>query len=170
MTLYTDLNFELTDEQIAIKEETHKFAKEILRPASIELDKIHDPGEVINEILSCGDLFLLSSLNEGFGLVLLEAMAFKLPIVATRVGGVPEVVKEGQTGLLVPPENPDVMANAILKIHSNRDWGRDMGLAGYKRLRKMFDIRKIIEELESIYATLLNDCNQRLLTTRRPLG
>ncbi len=51
MTLYTDLNFELTDEQIAIKEETHKFAKEVLRPASIELDKIQDPGEVIKSDL-----------------------------------------------------------------------------------------------------------------------
>ena len=51
MALYTDLNIELTDEQIAIKEETHKFAKEVLRPASLELDKISDPDEMANSKL-----------------------------------------------------------------------------------------------------------------------
>jgi len=112
--------------------------------------------EDVPEILSSGDVFILSSLNEGFGIVLLEAMAFRLPIVATRVGGVSEVVEDGQTGLLVSPGTPDAMANAILNIYNNREWGRAMGLAGYDRLNRMFDIRKIIGDLDAIYMSLLN--------------
>jgi len=76
-----------------------------------------------SEILSCEDLFLLSSLDEGFGLVLLETMAMRLPIAANRVGGVPEIVDDEKTGILVAPENSLKMANAILKIFRKGKWG-----------------------------------------------
>jgi len=111
--------------------------------------------EDIPEILSCGDLFLLSSVNEGFGLVLLEAMAFKLPIIATRVGGVPEVVEDGKTGLLIPSEDPEAFVSAVLRIYRNREWGRDLGLAGYERVKRNFDLAGIVQKLENLYVDLL---------------
>jgi glycosyltransferase involved in cell wall biosynthesis len=111
----------------------------------------------IPEILSCGDLFLLSSLNEGFGLVLLEAMAMRLPIVATRVGGIPEVVVDGVTGILVAPANPAVMADAVLGMYRNRKWAKALGNAGYRRARSLFDIRVTTRKHEQLYAeTVLN--------------
>jgi glycosyltransferase involved in cell wall biosynthesis len=111
----------------------------------------------IPEILSCGDVFLLSSLNEGFGLVLLEAMAMRLPIVATRVGGIPEVVVDGDTGFLVDPGNPTAMADALLKIYQDPRLANELGIAGYKRAKSLFDIRLMTRKYEQLYAeTVLN--------------
>jgi glycosyltransferase involved in cell wall biosynthesis len=110
----------------------------------------------IAEILSCADLFLLSSLNEGFGLVLVEAMAMRLPIVATRVGGVPEVVEHEKTGILVAPEDPQAMGNAIARLYCNRQWGKELGAAGYERAQNTFDICNITEQYEQFYSYMLN--------------
>ena len=74
----------------------------------------------VPEIISCSDLFVLPSINEGFGVVLLEAMAMKCPIVATNVGGVPEVVLDGETGILVPPGDPVQLARGIIRLLKDR--------------------------------------------------
>ena len=110
----------------------------------------------IPEILSCADVFLLSSLNEGFGLVLVEAMAMSLPIVATRVGGIPEVVEDGKTGILVAPGNPQAMADAVERIYHNRQWGRELGWAGYEKARNTFDVRVVAEKYEQLYIGALS--------------
>ena len=110
----------------------------------------------IPEILSCADVFVLSSLNEGFGLVLVEAMTMKLPIVATRVGGVPEIVEHGKTGILVAPQDPPAIADAILKLCSNRQWGRELGWAGYEKARNTFDVRVVTEKYEQLYMGALS--------------
>ena len=109
----------------------------------------------VPEILSCADVFVLSSLNEGFGLVLVEAMTMRLPIVATSVGGVPEVVEDGKTGILVAPEDPQAMGDAVERIYHNRQWGKELGVAGYKRAKNTFDIRKITEQYEQLYIYVL---------------
>jgi glycosyltransferase involved in cell wall biosynthesis len=109
----------------------------------------------IPEILSCADLFMLTSLNEGFGLVLVEAMAMRLPIVATRVGGVPEVVEHEKTGILVAPKNPKAMADAVQRLYYNRQRGKELGLAGFERAKHVFDIRKIVNQYEQLYTYML---------------
>jgi glycosyltransferase involved in cell wall biosynthesis len=76
------------------------------------------------------DVFVLPSLNEGLGKVLVLAMALGVPVVATRVGGIPEVVKDGQQGLLVPPANPAALAGAITAILGDRERASGMGGAG----------------------------------------
>jgi len=144
--------------------EREKLKKQVLELALDDRVLFLGLREDIPEILSCGDLFLLSSVNEGFGLVLLEAMAFKLPIVATRVGGVPEVVKDGETGLLIPSQDPQSFVNAVLKIYRNRDWGRDLGLAGYERVKRKFDLEVIVQKLENLYVEVLQGDSQSLIT------
>lgn len=109
----------------------------------------------IPQLLSIFDIFVLSSLTEGISLTLLEAMAAKKPIVATHVGGNPEVVVDGLTGLLVPPKDPDKMANAMLKILQNPDLAKRMGAAGRKRVEEKFSLDRMVREYEKLYEECL---------------
>ncbi len=107
------------------------------------------------ELLEVADLFLLASHNEGLGLVLVEAMAKRLPVVATAVGGVPEVVDDGQTGLLVPPRSPDALARALGELAADPDRRRRMGEAGYRRAVGRFSINATVQQTELLYRELL---------------
>lgn len=80
------------------------------------------------------DIFCLPSRQEGFGIVYLEAMAARLPIVAARVGATPEVVIDGETGLLVPPQDPDALARALDELTGNPTLRRRLGQAGERRV------------------------------------
>jgi len=104
----------------------------------------------IYDIISAMDLLVLSSLNEGLGHVILEAMAAWKPVIATRVGGVPEVVEDGVTGILVPPSNPAEMASAIMKILADPEMMERMGKEGRKRAER-FDIKMAVDRLDALY-------------------
>ncbi|MBI3820357.1 MAG: glycosyltransferase [Planctomycetes bacterium] len=110
----------------------------------------------VPRILAASDLFTMSSLWEGLGLVFLEAMAARLPVVATNVSAVPEVVPHGRCGLLVPPNDADVMARAFVNIAKRPDRGRSMGDAGRVWVRERFGIDRMVDEtlaiLESVVA------------------
>jgi len=105
-------------------------------------------------IMKSIDIFVLPSLWEGFGLVLLEAMAACKPIVATEVSAIPEIVIHGDTGLLVSPRNSTDLANAITKLIENRELGRVLGLAGRERLTRFFTVEKMVKETEKLYESL----------------
>ncbi len=109
------------------------------------------------DLLAGSDIFVLPSLNEGLGLVLIEAMAANLPVVATRVGGVPEVVEEGQTGLLVEARNPDRISNAILRLARDRALRERMGRAGRERADEHFSIQATVRRTEQIYNDLVGE-------------
>lgn len=98
----------------------------------------------------------LPSHNETFGIAALEAMAAGLPVVATRVGGLPEVVVDRVTGRLVPPNDPLGLADAIGWFYSNPDEGDRMGRAGAERASQM-TMRNMVDRYFSLYATLLGD-------------
>ena len=102
------------------------------------------------------DLFLLPSTWEGCPVSILEAMAMKKPVVATAVGGIPELVVDGQTGLLIPPHNPVAIAEAIVSLLKNPDGACKMGQAGRIRVEKHFTLLKMVGEIEAIYEELLN--------------
>ena len=111
------------------------------------LGRVHD----VPALLARASLMVLPSLMEGISLTLLEGMAQGLPIVATRVGGNPEVVVEGETGLLVPPRAPDELAAAILRIHRDPALGQRLGAAGRSRVETVFDARRMVADYENIY-------------------
>src|SRR5262249_50813104 len=96
-------------------------------------------------------LFVLPSLTEGISLTLLEAMARGLPVVATRVGGNPEVVLDGATGLLVGTRNPAELAAAMVRLLRAPDEGRRMGLEGRERVEEHFDVRRMVADYEGHY-------------------
>jgi glycosyltransferase involved in cell wall biosynthesis len=79
--------------------------------------------------------------------VIMEGMATGLPVVSTRIGGIPEMVIENQTGFLVQPEDSVALAGAMEKVTSDRSLGRKLGQAGYERSQKLFSIEKNVREL-----------------------
>lgn len=111
----------------------------------------------IPELLAMSDLFVLSSINEGMGKVLVEAMAVGLPVVATKVGGVPAVVVDGETGIIVPPKDPDAMARAIIRLLTDPDTSIKMGKAGRKRVYPDFSVETMIEKIENLYENLIQE-------------
>jgi len=105
----------------------------------------------IPEILNAIDIFVISSVSEGFGRVVVEAMACEKPVVATRVGGIVEIVEDGITGKLVPPKNSEALAEAIIELLNNKEESKNMGIAGRKRAERMFDIDENIKRTENLY-------------------
>jgi glycosyltransferase involved in cell wall biosynthesis len=110
--------------------------------------------EDVYKILSMYDLFVLPSLYEGFGISVLEAWAMKLPVVATAVGGVKEVVENEKDGLLVPPSNAGAMKNAIEWMKNNPEAAQKMGEAGYEKLKDRFTNQKMVEAHQTLYESL----------------
>lgn len=99
------------------------------------------------------DLFVLSSRTEGFSNVILEAMHFGVPVVATAVGGNPEIVREGETGLLAPPENPEALAGAILRSLADRETAHRIVERARKELEK-FTVPAYVEQMQNFYEEL----------------
>ena len=102
------------------------------------------------------DIIVLSSHEEGFPNVVLEAMAAGRPVVATAVGGVPEAVVDGVTGILVPPRAPGRLAEALLHLLSNVEERERMGERGRERARRLFSMEGMVRAYEELYEDLLN--------------
>jgi glycosyltransferase involved in cell wall biosynthesis len=113
--------------------------------------------ENVPEWLAAFDVFALTSDWEGMPNAVLEAMAAGLPVVATAVGGTPEVVVDGETGLLVSPRDPDALAGAISRLLRDPDLRRAMGRAGLARVRHQFSMEETVRRNQDLYARLLKE-------------
>ena len=111
--------------------------------------------ESVIELLSTGDLFLLPSTIESFGLAALEAMACEVPVVASNIGGLPEVIVEGATGHLLPPDDADGMAAAGIRVLSDGDLHAQMAGAARARVLGSFCADKIVPMYEAYYRKVL---------------
>lgn len=100
------------------------------------------------------DLFVMSSVTEGLGTSLLDAMACRRAIVGTRTGGIPEVVDEGTTGLLVEPRDARHLAEAIVRLLQDASLRNQMAEAGYARVRERFTVERMVAETAAVYARL----------------
>ncbi len=116
-------------------------------------DRVHFVGEQPDGLpwLSIADLFLLPSAQESFGLSALEAMACEVPVIASAVGGLPEVVTEGVTGHLRDPGDADGMAQAALALLADEDARRAMGRAGAADVRARFRLEEVVPRYEELY-------------------
>jgi glycosyltransferase involved in cell wall biosynthesis len=103
------------------------------------------------------DVFALASAHEAFGLVLVEAMFAGLPVVATRTGGIPNVVSEGETALLVNPYSPSALADAFIRIFEDLEKSLAMGVKGRIRAREYFSEKRYISEVDAFYTRLLSE-------------
>jgi glycosyltransferase involved in cell wall biosynthesis len=109
----------------------------------------------IAEVLSAMDVFVLPSYWEGMPGVVLEAMAMARPVVTTRVRGCREVTVDGETGILVPPRDVEALADAIIRLLSDKELAHRMGLAGRKRVEERFDRDKVVRKQLDAFAKLV---------------
>ncbi|MHC4399256.1 MAG: glycosyltransferase family 4 protein [Planctomycetota bacterium] len=106
----------------------------------------------VHEIMAALDVCVLASLEEPQGMVLLEAMAAGLPVVGTKVGGIPECVRSGQTGTLVAPADSDALAEAVAVLLRNPTLRRRYGQAGRKHVWERFSPQRQTSAIEAVYA------------------
>lgn len=112
------------------------------------------PRRDIPQVMAAMDCLVSASHEEGFSNVVIEAMASGLPVVATRVGGNPEAVADGETGLIVEARSPKELAKAVLTLIGDRDRARTMGQRGRVRARELFSYSAMIRGMEEFYAEL----------------
>jgi glycosyltransferase involved in cell wall biosynthesis len=109
----------------------------------------------VSRLLPAFDILVQPSLHEGLPNTILEAMAVGLPVVATAVGGTPEVVVDGVTGLLTPSHDPGALAAAITTLLRDPDLRRKMGRAGLERVRERFTLKQMVQQTQALYNHLL---------------
>ena len=139
----------------------------VLQSLAAELgiaERVHFPGRVEHaqalQLFAGCLFFVLPSRQEPFGLVNLEAMMAKRAVVASRVGGVPEIVQDQQTGLLVPPENPDALAQAIARLLTDAPLRRRLAAAGHTRVQH-FTWARAVDRYFDVYTRLMNHSGSR---------
>ena len=118
--------------------------------------------EKVLEYMAAMDIYVQPSINEGMGRTLVEAQALGLPVVASAVCGIPDVIRDGKTGLLVPPANPQALAEAVLKIRAESLLSADMGEQGKAWVVSpdenglpRFSCEAMLKKLEQAYAACL---------------
>jgi len=115
----------------------------------------------VPEILSILDIFVLPSLKEGLPMALLEAMASRVPVVATRVGAVPKVVVHKETGLLVEPGNSEALSTAISELLTKREEATHLGLQGYFKVQNEFSAQTMSARYFDVYQQVLSNSDER---------
>lgn len=111
--------------------------------------------EDVSRIMMALDVLVMPSLWEGFGLVLLEAMAASRPIVASRVSAIPEIVTDGETGLLAPPGDSARLTDALLTLLRDPARAQEMGRRGRQRLAQQFTVARMVEQTQAVYESLM---------------
>jgi glycosyltransferase involved in cell wall biosynthesis len=109
--------------------------------------------EDVPRVLSVFDIKVLPSVTEGLPLAILEAMAMGKPVIATEVGGVKEILKDGETGFLVPPQDPEALSERIIYLLRNEDEARQLGIRAREESKK-YDIDLCVRRLEELYFEL----------------
>ena len=119
-------------------------------------DRVHFVGNIdhVTRVYRAADIFALASRGDAFGLVRAEAGHFGLPAVSTRVGGIPEVVLDGQTGLLVPPDDVAAFSTALARLIGDPALRAQMGAAARRRVDENFGVRRMAAQFEDLYAEL----------------
>ena len=122
-------------------------------------DKVHFTGQRDDALAMIRNLDILvqPSLYEPFGLMLIEAMYFGVPVIATNVGGIPEIITHMQEGLLVPPNGPGELSGAIIALVENVPWQRKLGEAGNWRVRNNFTIEQMTASYFEMYERLIEE-------------
>jgi glycosyltransferase involved in cell wall biosynthesis len=114
----------------------------------------HVPWQQLANSYRRASVFVMPSYYETFGISVIEAMAYGLPVVATNVGGLPEVVEDGVTGILVPPGNAKALADALVRLLRDPDLRARMGQAGRERVRAEFTVDRVVTQTLAVYESV----------------
>jgi glycosyltransferase involved in cell wall biosynthesis len=144
---------------VIVGSDDHGYADRLTRLAS-ELtiaDRVHIVGfqDPVQPFLAALDLYMHPALMEGFGIAVVEAMAMGKAVVATTTGGLPEVVAQGETGLLVPPGEAESLAEAAISLLENKSRREQMGVCGRMRAQERFSLDAFVAHIEQLYGDVL---------------
>ena len=119
--------------------------------------RVHLTGNKNNpwQIYHSFDLFIMSSVYEGLGRSITEALCCGVPVVCTSVEGVPEIVRDNKTGILVPPKNASALADGVIRSLNNLEDAKKMANQGRKFVNENFDVNKMVDDIDTLYNTLL---------------
>jgi glycosyltransferase involved in cell wall biosynthesis len=136
----------------------HQEMSRRVRETGLE-DAVHFPGfrKDLPALLPSLDLLVHPATMEGLGIILLQAAASSLPVVATAAGGIPEAVVDGETGFLVPPENPEALAKAVSALLADPALARAMGEAARNRVLREFSVSRMVEGNLAVYQELVGE-------------
>ncbi len=112
-------------------------------------------------VLAQADMFVLPSRSEALPNSVIEAMASGLPVVASRVGGIPELVDDGKTGYLVPPGDPNALADALARLLEDPRRSAELGRAGRIKIEQNYSFDRMVEQMETLYVTELDRAKMR---------
>jgi glycosyltransferase involved in cell wall biosynthesis len=118
----------------------------------------HDRVEMDESIRRIGesDIMVMPSRREAFGVAAVEAAACGLPVIATKVGGIPEIVQDGTSGILISPDDRQALSQAILRLATDRELRVAMGQAGRKIAEERFDLNRNLNQMEALYREVLS--------------
>lgn len=131
---------------------SHRIEKHVLLPGF---------RQDVLQLMKSADLFVMSSVTEGLGSTILDAMAMKLPVVATRAGGIPEAVVHGESGLLVAPADARALAKAIVQALTDPDLRQRIGAAGAARVSEQFGVGRLLSGTLAAYERAIELCGER---------
>jgi glycosyltransferase involved in cell wall biosynthesis len=133
----------------------------LTRQLNIE-DKVRFLGyrKDIPALLSAADIYVHTSVVEGFGIAIIEAMAIGLPVVATNVGGIPEIITNGENGILVPPENPQALAKAIVDLIEHPEKRKILAEKGKQHVKANFTYQIMVKEYMQVYNNAISKGKQ----------
>ncbi len=114
----------------------------------------------VADILHAADVLVQPSLSESFGIAIAEGLAAGLPVVASEVGGVPEIIQDGETGILVQPRDPEAIAAAVVSLLEDREHAASIGSRGRERVREMFSPARCADTHEAVYRQALKAAGQ----------
>lgn len=128
--------------------------------SSLHLEKFFNfldgrPYHLMPQLYSQSDVTVLPSYSEGFGLVIIEAMAMKQPVIATNVGDIPKIIKDGQDGLIVSTHSPEKLANSIMLLYKDSTFKRKLGMAGRTKVQAEYNLSDISSSVRHIYESVL---------------
>ena len=126
-----------------------KLKKRVLLPGAL-------PHQDLPQYLSIADVFCRPSVNEGFGISFIESMACRIPTIGTAVGGITDIIKDGENGLLVPPEDARILAGVLKRVIDDGNLSRRIAERGYQTVKARFTWEEVLKQMENIYAGLLS--------------
>ncbi len=150
-----------------LRDQLHRLAIELAVERSCRFVGVR---EDIADILAAADVAVLPSLSEGFPFVLLEALAMGCPVVASRVNGVPELIEDRKTGLLVPARDSQALAAAIREVLSDPTAASKMGVAGRAVVRERFTVDHMVANTTAIFDAAMQDADVRALVQKRAVA
>ncbi len=138
-----------------LRQEIEAAARKLAIDQSVSLLGVRND---VFELLRASDIFVLPSQNrEGLGVALIEAMAAGLPVIGTNLGGIPEIIVEGENGFLVAPGSPGQLADALVKLVDNQGLRVSMGRRGRELYEEKFTLSEMIHRIETLYDQLLEN-------------